>query len=171
MSDMLFECKKCGSCCGGLFVYEHGVVSGLSLTEEEAKLFEPKQVAPYMAIGDEKPRTIFFYQLTLTDCPQINEKNECKIYEKRPLICRAFPVHPKFGRAEIMPRCPQVGRYFSGVGTKCPVYIDDDKIETAVRQIILNALIWKQKCKQERLKLWIFDLATKRWIVDNNPPA
>ena len=118
-----------------------------------------------MAIGDKKPTNIILYQLNLSECPQINEKNECKIYEKRPLICRAFPVRPTFGRSIILPRCPQVGKYFAGEGTMCPVFIDDDKIEEAVSQIILNALTWKQKCMQERLKLWIFDLATKQWII------
>lgn len=27
-------------------------------------------------------------------CPHITEKNTCRIYEKRPLVCRTFPLIP-----------------------------------------------------------------------------
>ncbi len=38
------------------------------------------------------PERIMSYQLGVNICPHITEKNSCKIYEKRPLICRAFPL-------------------------------------------------------------------------------
>lgn len=72
---------------------EFGMLQGLCLTKEEAKEFDPKFIMPYIAIGDKEPTTIVYYQLILADCPHLNEKNECKIYEKRPLIC-SFPRSP-----------------------------------------------------------------------------
>lgn len=163
MSDLVFKCKKCGTCCQALFVEEFGMLAGLCLTEEEAKNFDPKLIAPYIAIGDKKPTTIIYYQLVLSDCPHLNEKNECKIYEKRPLICRVFPVHPDPIRVQIMPKCPQIAKYWTKEGELCPVMIDDDEIEDALTKINILALTHRKECIEKGLEFWYFDLATRSW--------
>lgn len=162
-----FECKKCGFCCRALLSEErNGVVLGLSLiTEEEKEMFDPKFISPFVAIGAEKPTTVIFYQLTLSECPHINEKNKCMIYEKRPLICRTFPVVSKLNGVVIQPSCPQIGKYYTSAGEMCPVFIEDDNSEEALNKTNIIFLTWKQKCLEKDLKFWIFNLATKKWEI------
>ena len=163
MSDLTFKCKKCGTCCRGLFVEEYGVLSGLCLTEEEAKQFDSKVIMPYLAIGDKKPTTIIYYQLVLSDCPHLNGKNECKIYEKRPLICRVFPVHPDLNGIVILPKCPEILKHWTKEGEISPVAIEDDEIESALTKITILSLTHKKECIEKGLRFWFFDLATGKW--------
>ena len=123
---------------------------------------------PYLAIGDKKPTTIIYYQLILADCPHLSEKNECKIYEKRPLICRVFPVHPDLNRVVILPKCPQIAKYWTKAGEMCPVIIEDDEVDSAVTQIDILALTWRKECTEKGLRLWYFDLATRKWRLSKN---
>jgi Fe-S-cluster containining protein len=162
-----FDCKKCGFCCRTLLENEkNGMVLGLSLiTEEETEMFDPKFIAPFVAIGVKVPTTVIFHQLILSECPHINEKNECMIYEKRPLICRTFPAIPEFNRVVILPKCPQIGRHFTSAGKMCPVFIEDDNIEEALKKANIIFLTWNQKCLEKGLRFWIFNLATKKWEI------
>lgn len=165
IDESTFKCAKCGFCCKTLLTEEHGMVMGLSLTEEETKLFNPKLIAPFSAIGNKEPETIIFYQLTLAQCPHINEKNECRIYEKRPLICKVFPITPKLDKVTITPRCTQVGKSFTGEGEMCPLIFDNAEQEEALEKINLDAISTLQRCKETGSKIWVFNLATKRWIA------
>jgi len=38
------------------------------------------------------PKHILDYQLTVSACPHLSKDNLCKIYNKRPLACQAFPL-------------------------------------------------------------------------------
>jgi Fe-S-cluster containining protein len=145
-------------------VNEGGVLSGLCLTKEESKEFDQRLVVPYLATGDKEPSNIIFYQLVLADCPHLNEKNECKIYDKRPLICRVFPLHPELGRVVLLPKCPQIGKYWTKAGEPCPVIIDNKEIEDASSKITHLFLIHRKECIDKNSKFWYFDLATKNWI-------
>lgn len=149
-------------------MHEFGIVSGLCLTEEEAKMFEPKLIVPYVAIGDKKPTTVIFYQFILSDCPHLNEKNECKIYEKRPLICKVFPINPNLNRVILVPKCPQIGKFGGKAGEMCPVIIDDAVIEKASKEISIIFLSVQKECKEKGLKIWFFDLSTRKWVVSKN---
>lgn len=163
MSDLTFKCQKCGTCCRGLFVEEFGMLQGLCLSEEEAKQFDPKFIMPYIAIGDKEPATIVYYQLILADCPHLNDKNECKIYDKRPLICRVFPVHPDLNHTVILPKCPQIEKHWSREEKICPVAIEDDEIEGALTKINIRSLTHRKECLEKGLRFWYFDLAKKEW--------
>jgi hypothetical protein len=63
MSILDFKCTKCGYCCRNLLAEEFGITSGLSLTEKEICLFDPKFVSPHMALGNEKTINIITFQL------------------------------------------------------------------------------------------------------------
>lgn len=68
---------------------------GLSLKLEEFKLFPPEIVSPQFGVGTRtslKPRHILSYQLNVNVCPHLTEDNNCRIYNNRPLSCRAFPL-------------------------------------------------------------------------------
>ncbi|HSQ49219.1 MAG TPA: YkgJ family cysteine cluster protein, partial [Candidatus Deferrimicrobiaceae bacterium] len=86
-----FRCSECGTCCRDIFDDRGGDKRGLTLTADEALLFPENLIAPLAAFGFEQPETIFLHQLKVKDCPLIDQ-NKCMIYEKRPLVCRAFPL-------------------------------------------------------------------------------
>jgi Fe-S-cluster containining protein len=161
-----FECKRCGFCCRTLFVYEDGKLFGLSLlTQEETKLFYPEIIAPYVAIGVKEPTTIIFHQLILSECPYINEKNECVIYDKRPIVCRLFPRIPKPTQLLVTPNCPQVGKRYNRVGEICPLDFDTPDQEEALTKMDFIYSDLRRICIEKGLNLWVFDLATKRWMI------
>ena len=91
MSEAVFNCRKCGTCCRNLLEYINGVKAGLLLTVKEIDLFPSEMISPKMAIGIAGPEQMICYQLSVDNCPYINEKSECRTYDKRPLMCRAFP--------------------------------------------------------------------------------
>ena len=49
-----------------------GILSGLSLTEIERSLFDPKLISPSMALGNKKTINIITYQLNQAVCPHID---------------------------------------------------------------------------------------------------
>jgi Fe-S-cluster containining protein len=87
-----FECQQCGHCCTRLVGKEYGKTHGIYLTPAEAKFFPPETIFPLFRAGER----IFAYQLGVSDCPNLvngeHGRKACKIYQNRPLICRAFPA-------------------------------------------------------------------------------
>jgi Fe-S-cluster containining protein len=156
-----FECKKCGYCCKTLLEYEGGVLMGLALlTEEEKKLFDEKDISPAFGFGNEiSPTQIASYQLNLAKCPHIAENNRCKIYDKKPLACRAYPITSNIGRNVADLKCPQVGKYSES--ELCHLMFSD-MYEEAVNKI--NCCVgsfFRKYGKKNRLMR--FDLASKKW--------
>jgi Fe-S-cluster containining protein len=98
MKKISFKCYNCGRCCRNLLFEDQGIVNGLSLrTKKEAELFPKEMVFPSFGIGLDpndlsKPKKIVSYQLGVNDCPFISDSNVCELYEKRPLVCRGFPL-------------------------------------------------------------------------------
>ena len=87
----IFQCKKCGTCCRNLFDDIEGIRMGLVLTAKEVSLFPSEMISPSSALGTEKRKKIITYQLNANTCPHIDNKNNCLIYEKRPLRCKSYP--------------------------------------------------------------------------------
>ncbi len=92
-----FKCLHCGRCCRNILRGYNGIISGLVLFPDETELFPKETVFPSIGLGFDridplKPESIVTYQIDSEDCPHLSEKNTCKIYDKRPLICRAFPL-------------------------------------------------------------------------------
>jgi Fe-S-cluster containining protein len=79
-------------------VEEKTVLYGLLLvSKDETNLFPKELVFPSASVGIDKnnpskPERVLTYQLNANVCPHVTEKNTCRIYERRPLICRAFPL-------------------------------------------------------------------------------
>jgi len=113
-----FECKKCGHCCGylgksreleeitskksPLYILPGIEQTWLSLYEWELddfldagkQLGREMKIAPVLIAIDQLMNTPLglVWQLVQVKCPFLNEQNLCDIYERRPLICRLFPV-------------------------------------------------------------------------------
>ena len=163
MEFVQFRCEKCGFCCRTLLQDEPDSIIGLSLFPEEVTLFDPKIIAPFMAFGINEPTVVTSYQLTVAACPHISEKNECKIYEDRPLICKAFPIIPAFPNTMLAPNCPQISHQ-PNYRENGSVIFDDEQAEDAVQEINLR-IMRRLHNREKGSKLWLYDLATKKWIV------
>jgi len=159
---VVFECKKCGNCCRNLLESFTGVTKGLVLTIKEIKLFPSGMISPKIAIGKRKPKKIINYQLNVNVCPHINERNECKIYDKRPLMCKAFP----YESGTFSVKCSVFSHMKTGV--ICNAEFSVTEIEASEK---LNKHIWNRFHKYFRkgIKAWECDLATKKWILNDHP--
>ncbi|NLE03308.1 MAG: YkgJ family cysteine cluster protein [Crenarchaeota archaeon] len=162
-----FICLQCGTCCRNLIENRNGRSSGITLTKNETSLFRSEIVVPKIALGMYGPEIFLFYQLVVNCCPYIDEKNQCKIYEKRPLICRSFPI-------------------ISGaISNKCQVYsyrkvgLTYDEPYKMTLQLAANNKLEKyfqnqiKKNFKKGIKLWEYDFSTKHWIYKmqlNNLP-
>ena len=58
------------------------------LFPKEAEVFPREVIAPLFRYGE----VVIAYQVTVNRCPHLNVDNNCAIYEKRPLLCQAFPL-------------------------------------------------------------------------------
>jgi Fe-S-cluster containining protein len=158
MKTIDFECLKCGTCCKNLLEDFDGLLKGLVLTGKETKLFPEETISPQMAIGVDSPKIILQYQMNANDCPHLTEKNECKIYNNRPLMCKAFP-------------------YESGtVSNKCKLFVNvkiGEPVDTEISNSEMEAseklnrhtMNLFQKEFRRGMKLWEYDLATKKWFL------
>src|SRR4030042_6764260 len=106
MKEITFNCTKCGLCCKNLLDERDGNIVGLCLTKKETRMFDPKYISPQVGIGKEKVEKIIGYQLNVAVCPHLGEKNNCEIYDKRPLVCQTFPFEP--ARETVSRKCPQI---------------------------------------------------------------
>jgi len=101
MKNQKFQCKQCGKCCTEfrllpLFEWE---------TKELKKIAKEKKIKisikPNLYFLDKKSNTVFVYLYGMFNhpCPFLKRKR-CSIYDKRPLICRQFPIFktPQFNR-------------------------------------------------------------------------
>ncbi len=154
----VFQCKKCGTCCRNLWEDIRGVKKGLVITEKEVKLFPRDIVSPSVAIGMSKPDVIIFYQLNTVICPYVDDKNDCLIYSKRPLICQAFPYESeKFSTG-----CKVFSQMKTGqiILDSAPSRSQIDASEK------LNRYMWIRFERRFRrgIKVWDYDLAKKDWL-------
>jgi Fe-S-cluster containining protein len=157
MSGITFECRKCGTCCRNLIEDVNGMKAGLVLTVKEISLFPSEMVSPKLAIGFEKPEKTILNQLNVNDCPFITESNDCRIYDKRPLVCRQFPYKSEgFASA----KCPVFFNVARGTDIEFSL-IEIEAKEKMVRHT--NNRI--KKCRGERLRGWFFDLRTNQWVA------
>jgi len=158
----IFQCKKCGTCCRNLFDEIRGMRTGLSLTAKEVSLFPSEMISPHLSVGTEQRKKIITYQLNVNTCPHVNNKNACLIYDKRPLICKAFPF--KSGNFSI--KCTvlsyrKVGQFYSDV-VPSELQIDaSDKLQRYMWNRVRKYFI-------KGIKLWECNLATKNWVLKGN---
>jgi len=151
---------KCGTCCRNLLEEREGLLKGLTLTAQETCLFPSDMVSPQTATGRKKPEHIIDYQLNANDCPHIDEKNECRIYDRRPLVCRAFP----YIQGNFSVKCPVLGRLFKKPGLRITFPVPDAEAEADLKRdrYFQNRL---KKYLKKGSKIWVFDLATRQWAA------
>jgi len=97
MNSLRFQCLKSGDCCTHLVneVGNFDVTNGLLLLAIEKDLFSKHLVKPQWGLGGStgnEPEQIVTYQLTENVCPFYDKERGCMTHDKRPLVCRAFPV-------------------------------------------------------------------------------
>jgi Fe-S-cluster containining protein len=129
------------------------------LTAKERELFPPETVLPQYAVGTSAPTIIVFYQMKLAQCPHLDERTGCRIYHKRPLICRAFPLMA----GNISRRCKvfsnrKVGQVYQDIFPMA----ESKKANEKINRYITNN--YKQYFKKG-VKEWEYDLATGKWVL------
>jgi len=161
MGIVVFECQKCGYCCQHLIEKINGIINGLFLTNKETKLFPRELISPQKAIGVERPKRIISYQLNIDTCPHINERNECKIYDKRPLACRAFPYEIVGHKPTVSVKCPVIGNQMAE-GEKRVVDLAAVEIQASWK---INSYLQNRyrRYLKRKAHLWEYDLKTRKW--------
>jgi Fe-S-cluster containining protein len=130
----------------------------LPLNERETKLFPSNAIAPKLAVGVEKPQTIVLFQLIVNCCPHVNEKNECQIYAKRPLMCQSFPIVA----GAISNRCQVFNYRRPGVAYDEPYSMTAQlKASNKLEQYIQNYL---RRNSRKGLRVWEYDPNSKKWL-------
>lgn len=164
MNEKIFNCSKCGYCCRTLWEHQEGILLGLALlTQEEKELFNPKDIVPKWSIGKKHPTEILCYQMKLAVCPHLNEKNECLVYQKRPLVCRSFPMTYTIEKSSADIKCPQISKYSEK--ELYQLWFSDEIDKAMIRiTVLVRNLLKKQK---NGLNFWNFDIASNKWIIEN----
>ncbi len=157
-----FICKKCGSCCKNLFDNRVNQKRGLTLTTSEAKLFPEAIIAPLAAFGKDAPENIFLYQLSTNDCPYLNHNNQCDIYEKRPLVCRTFPL----SQGSFSTKCRLFWFLRDFPENTVKVVIDWGKTQLEAEWQLDDYILSSYKTYfTNGIASWSFDLASKKWML------
>jgi Fe-S-cluster containining protein len=153
-----FECRRCAACCRSLLERREGILRGLPLTDKETKLFPAKTIAPKLAIGVERPETLILYQLIANSCPHVNEKNECRVYTSRPLMCQSFPIVA----GAISNRCQVFNYRRPGVAYDEPYNMTAQlKASERLEEHIRSRLSRNGK---KGLRIWEYDPNSKKWL-------
>lgn len=115
--DKRFSCAKCGKCCNNnLIEGKAGAIQTegkkgplytstamglpvldfqkIEMEEEAKKLGIKASFVPEKFCFDAltKTKVVATWKLEGAPCPFLSEENRCKIYSKRPFICRRFPL-------------------------------------------------------------------------------
>jgi len=158
-----FECQKCGTCCRNLLEDVDGITNGLFLTQRERELFPSELISPKLAIGVGKPRRVIAYQLNINVCPHLDEKHECRIYDRRPLACQSFPFeYMIYSGPTVSVKCPVIGSRMKK-GEQREVEVSEVEVGASekMNRYIINR---SRKYRKKGLSMWNYDLETKLWV-------
>ncbi len=168
MTDMpgeklVFECRRCGTCCRDLVQEDKGVLRGLTLLPGEEKVFPEASVRPAIGLGrrpHERDFTVIAHQLVEETCPHLGD-SECRIHDGRPSSCRQFPFSLRTG--------PE-GRKQMGLDLNCPALAELVEGQTNLR------IRFEERPSAERLleaskralehpkRAWFYDLGSGKWM-------
>jgi Fe-S-cluster containining protein len=154
-----FQCQKCAKCCRNLFEKRGAILGGLPLTDREAILFPKDLVLPKISLGTTKPEHTIIYQLNVNSCPHLNNEQTCRIYPRRPLMCKAFPI---VGEA-ISNKCTIFSYRKPGLVFDEPFSMDEQLAASIQFEEYLKMQL--KKHGQKGFKLWEYDLDTKKWFL------
>lgn len=116
--DDIFKCKMCGNCCRNIrgrtertslpplpsFVFKAVPLSLMTIGLQEWEISTLRERAEQFSVDlkikadsilwDQNTETPIATQWNLDhdDCPFLSTENKCRIYDKRPLICQAYPL-------------------------------------------------------------------------------
>lgn len=168
-----FNCLMCGSCCHRTLIYEDGLNLGVNLLPNEKKLFKsyPDAIIPYFGYhkkGHQKIK-ILSYQMIIKPCPMLDIKtNHCKIYDNRPLVCRAYPFSTVSNGVSFEINCSFYKKYIKN--------LTDTKFESnnikigGVQYAAVNEITgWftemeKQLPSRKNIIFLFFDAKLKKWM-------
>ncbi len=112
---MLFECSKCGLCCGDTEQKTRNIL----VLEKEANAIEKETSLPRQVftkrITDKNPYCYEMKKSGEGKCFFLKD-NQCSIYKFRPLICRFYPFELKFDSDknhhvfDFTVECPGIGK-------------------------------------------------------------
>ena len=157
----VFECLKCGKCCKNLLRETKTGLHGLNLLPSERNLFSQKMISPYMGVGRKKPEQIILFQLTEIVCPHLLDNNQCEIYDKRPLACRAFPIVSVEDRPLITTECSSINES----GEITIIAPEETRAKEQLSQYIKGIMEEKARLyAPAHIHAWEYDLSTKKWV-------
>jgi Fe-S-cluster containining protein len=161
--DLVFECRRCGTCCRDLLQEDKGVLRGLTLLPGEEEAFTGTSVRPAIGQGrrpHERGFTIIARQLSQETCPHLGD-TDCRIYSERPASCRQFPFSLREG--------PD-GRQQLGLDLSCPSLAELVDGLSNLRIKFEDRLHAERLLEVERIAVerpnrsWYFDLGSGKWI-------
>ncbi len=161
--ELIFECRRCGTCCRDLEQEDKGVLTGLTLLPGEEKVFPEASVMPAVGLGrrpHERGFTIIASQLSQETCPQLGA-TACLIYSARPASCRQFPFSLREG--------PD-GRQQMGLDLGCPSLAEllegrsSLRIRFEDRPRAERLLEVERKASEHPNMSWYYDLRCGKWI-------
>lgn len=110
-SNVLFECNKCGLCCGDTEQKTRHIL----LLESEAKMISIETSLPKQNFTKQVAhKNPYYYEMKKNSegkCFFLKD-NQCSIYTLRPLICRFYPFELKFEQEQ--------NRHVFGFTIECP---------------------------------------------------
>jgi Fe-S-cluster containining protein len=159
-----FVCQGCAKCCSTLLT--NNGTTGLTLLPEEISLFQSSLIKPQYGIGTfpfDKKFKILFYQLTDMVCPNLREK-KCSIYQKRPLMCRRFPVqrldyHNQ--NLKLSMDCTEWQYLASKFGDGTLIDISEDYTEA--HSEIVKRTRFLSNLPDISIRAWFYNLKTHHW--------
>lgn len=146
----LFKCVRCGECCRNLF----GKRFGAAILPQEKTQLE-KQAKKIGVSVNFYPLTknwsseVTLWQFTDNKCPFLHA-NECRIYNDRPLLCRAYPLMP-YGVGACS-SIEQQSRLFH-------VYF-------TFQQVAAGNLYLQKVGDEFKKAVWLFDAQTCKWRLN-----
>jgi len=164
-----FSCLSCGSCCRRIVIKDPVEIIkavGLCLRPEERDCFEQHpetKIVPYIGIKRKNvPKIkVLLYQMVSEPCPMLDiETNQCTIYDKRPMMCRAYPFILIDEKTGIENNCTSIKPFMK------TVKFGETEIEMGLEQrlaLIEQVNLFENIGKSGGVPL-IFDYVNKTWI-------
>ncbi len=108
----------------------------------------------------ENPESVILYQLKANDCPYVNQNDKCVIYEKRPLVCRAFPLSQ--GAYSTKCRLFRFAKNFPEGFVKIAIDWGNTQLD-AERKLDKHIIEHFKNAFKKGIGVWSFDLASEQW--------
>lgn len=164
-----FICLQCGRCCTNLIKESQGTRKGLPIFPKERILFSNDIVKPHIGIGRNttaRKFRVILYQMIENICPHL-ENNECKIYDNRPVACRAFPLYPHITIGEgVTMKIDLACTALKKLGIHYPhedVFFTEGSLKNELLYVNELSKISSQAHRNIK-RTWIFDLKSDKWI-------